>query len=81
MTAATPFTEMAALIAHNDESRFAGAVVVVPPGGGDPISFMLTDPSPDLIQFWATVKARVEVRATEALQAMTDQARGYGGFR
>ena len=34
MTAAEPFTEMAALIAHNDESRFAGAVVVVPPGGG-----------------------------------------------
>jgi hypothetical protein len=81
MTAAEPFTEMAALIAHNDATRFAGAIVVVPPGDGEPISFMLTDPKPDLVQFWATVKARVEVRSTEALLAATDQARGQGGWR
>lgn len=66
---ADQFEEMARLIRHNGPERFAGAIVVVPPGDGEPISFMLADPKPDLVQFWATVKARVEIKAAEALQA------------
>ena len=70
---AAPFSEMAARIAKIDPGEFAGAVVVVPPGGGDPIAFLTTDPKPDLMQFWSTVKARVEVRATEMIQQAAAQ--------
>ncbi len=81
MTAATPFTEMAALIAHNDESRFAGAVVVVPPGGGKPMYYMGAEPDADPVRFWADLETRCKGRATEEIHAATDQARGQGGWR
>ena len=64
------FETMAERIAKIPEHEFAGAVVILPPEG-DPIAFLTTDPKPDMMQFWAAVKARVEIRAAEAIQNAT----------
>jgi hypothetical protein len=77
---AQPFDEMSADIARNDPAKFAGAFVIVPPVG-EPISFLGTDPKPNLMQFWATVKTRVEVCTTEAMQAAANQQDPWGGRR
>jgi hypothetical protein len=74
-----PFIDMAARIAKIASAEFAGAIVVVPPGDGEPIAFLTTDPKPDLMQFWATVKSRVEVRATEAMQQAAAQQDPWRG--
>jgi len=53
------FREMAEKIAHNVDSSFAGAVVIVPPdGGGEPISLLILDSTKDPIQFWSLIEAR-----------------------
>jgi hypothetical protein len=78
---AKPFTEMADRILKIDPAEFAGAIVVVPPGDGEPIAFLTTDPKPDIMQFWATVKSRIEVRGTEAMQAAANQQDPWGGRR
>lgn len=67
-----PFEDMVERIARIDEAEFAGAIVVMPPTG-DPVAFLTTDPAPDLLQFWATVKQRIEIRAAEAIQAASKQ--------
>jgi hypothetical protein len=72
-----PFKDMATRISGIDESEFAGAVVIVPPDG-EPIAFLTTDPKPDLMQFWSAVKARVEIRATEAMQQAAAQSDPWG---
>jgi hypothetical protein len=77
---AKPFTEMADRILKIDPAEFAGAIVVVPPGDGEPIAFLTTDPKPNLMQFWATVKSRVEVSTSEAMAAVTQQD-PWGGRR
>lgn len=59
---------MARRIAATEENEFAGAVVVVPPGGVEPITFLLTDPSPDVAQFWAGLQGRVQSRAQDAIR-------------
>lgn len=66
---AKPFEEMVADIIRVDPEKFAGAVVVVPPGDGEPIAFLTTDPKPNIVQFWSTVKNRIDVAANEAIQA------------
>jgi hypothetical protein len=71
---------MSARIAKINPDEFAGAIVVVPPGDGEPIAFLTTDPKPNLMQFWATVKTRVEV-ATEAMQSAASQKDPWGGRR
>jgi hypothetical protein len=82
VSTAHPFDEMSARIAKINPDEFAGAIVVVPPGDGEPIAFLTTDPKPDLMQFWATVKSRIEVRATEAMQAeAANQRDPWGGRR
>lgn len=68
MILSEPFEEMAARIAKIDPAEFAGAIVVLPPGGEDPIAFLTTDPRPDVVQFWASAQSRITVKATEAMQ-------------
>lgn len=75
-----PFEEMAARIAKITYGEFAGAVVIIPPDG-EPIAFLTTDPKPDLMQFWSAVKARVEIRAAEAVQSAAAAADPWGGRR
>ena len=54
------FRAMADRVDHN-RGIFGGAVVIVPPAGaGDPIEFILLDVSADAVQFWATIKGRID---------------------
>ncbi len=73
---ALPFAQMAARIERIDEKEFAGAVVVVPPTG-EPIAFLVSDPDPNLAQFWSSVASRVEVAAAEARENEVRQAQGF----
>jgi hypothetical protein len=66
-----PFHDMAARIEKIEPAEFAGAVVIMPPGGGEPIVFLTTDPMPVQPQFWSSVQARVELAAAKAQQAET----------
>lgn len=81
MTLSQPFEDMAARIAKIDAKEFAGAIVVVPPGGGEAIAFMTTDPTPDIVQFWAAAEARIKVKSMEAMQeeeARRNNSRMFG---
>lgn len=66
---AQPFTDMASRIERLADGEFAGAVVIVPPGGGDAIEYQFAGPRPDLVLFWSSVKSLVEVKTTEAMIA------------
>jgi hypothetical protein len=70
--------DMADRIEKTNEAEFAGAAVVVPPGGGEPIALLLVDPKQDLVQFWATVKSRVEIVTTEVAEAARSRQQGWG---
>ena len=70
-----PFREMAGRIAKIDPQEFAGAAVIQPPDGGEPIAFLIAEAKPDLLQFWAAVKARVEI----AYAALVDEASAQPG--
>jgi len=63
---ADPFLAMAKRIGAIEQDEFAGAVVIVPPGG-DPIEFMLSDVAPNAAAFWAIAKSRVDVRTQEII--------------
>jgi hypothetical protein len=82
-TPATKFREMADRIDHNVDSRFAGAVVIIPPTaeqggyGGDPIEILMLDPSGNPAQFWSTLKTRVEITLAE-LQERERAQTGFG---
>lgn len=78
---AQPFVEMAARIERMGAEEFAGAVVIVPPGDGEPIAFLLTDPTPNIIQFWTGLQGRVEVSALKAQQDDSGAGAMYGGTR
>lgn len=58
------FRSMAERIDRNP-SEFGGACVIVPPGGGDPIEFLLVDPKSDISQFFGTLKSKIEVMLEE----------------
>lgn len=68
------FADMASRIERVEAGEFAGAVVVVPPGDGQPISFMLTDPSPNVAQFWSSVLSRVQIAGAEAQDDDTNRS-------
>ena len=70
------FVDMADRINRTPEGEFAGAAVIVPPGGGDPITLLLVDPKQDIVQFFATVKSRVEIVTGAVMEAARDQAQG-----
>ncbi len=71
------FEAMAARIERIPEGEFAGAAVIVPPaGGGDPICLLLVDPKQDPIQFFATVKSRVEIVTGAVMEAARDSQQG-----
>jgi hypothetical protein len=56
---------MAARIERNEASEFAGALLVVPPEGGEMIAILLVDPQRDMAHFWSTVAAKVTIAARE----------------
>jgi len=69
------FTSMAERIARNPQ-EFGGACVIVPPGGGDPIEFMLIDTKGDVAQFYATVMTKVQV----VLEGLKERQRAQPGM-
>jgi hypothetical protein len=73
MNEEAPFQAMAERIRKIADDEFAGAVVIQPPGGAEPIAFLITDPAPDLLQFFASVKARVEIAYSQASEQVADQ--------
>ncbi len=74
---ASAFTAMAARLARIDSAEFAGAAVIVP-REGEPIVFLLADPTPKPAQFWSGVSSRVEIAAAEARQLEEAAQSPYG---
>ncbi len=64
---------MADRIDHNADAAFGGSCVIIPPpGGGDPIEFILLDLKSDPAQFWATISTKITI-ALEGLKAQQGQ--------
>jgi hypothetical protein len=59
------FRDMAARIERNEVSEFAGALLLVPPDGGDPLEILLVKQTHDLALFWSTITAAVTIAARE----------------
>jgi hypothetical protein len=81
--AAERLVAMAERIRHNAEEEFAGCLVVLPPEGvngqgGEAIELLLIDPKRDAVNFWSTVRAKVEI-GERTFQAQIEQ--GHLGFR
>ena len=71
-----PFTRMADRITHNPDATFGGAVVIIPPGAGDPIELLMLDAQGDEAQFWSTILSRIQV----TIQKISDRERIAQGF-
>jgi hypothetical protein len=78
--AADRFAAMALRIAHNAKETFGGAVVIVPPGGGDPIEILMLDPHADLGMFWGTIRTKIDL-ALGAAEAEKRRQSGFGQGR
>jgi hypothetical protein len=75
-TQAERFRVMAARIDRNP-AEFGGACVIVPPGGGDPIEFLVVDPKGDLAHFYSSIQTKIQV----ALEELKDKSRQLQGWR
>jgi len=71
---------MAEKIKLNKESGFGGAVVIVPPGEGETISFLLLDEKQNAAMFWSMVKTKAEIALSEIEQAERQQG-AFGARR
>jgi hypothetical protein len=59
---AEKFREMAARIDKNAGEPFAGAALIIPPEGGDPIEILILDPTSGVAaQFWGFLKQRIDI--------------------
>lgn len=75
---AAPFTEMAAKIARNPASDFAGAFVIVAPDGS--VASLLTlDPAASPVIMWANIQTKAELMLNEAKAA--EDAEKNTGFQ
>lgn len=70
------FRTMAERIDRNP-SEFGGACVIVPPGGGDPIEFLVVDPKGDLAQFFSTIQTKLAMQ----LEGLKDKQRSLQQWR
>lgn len=62
------FDEMAKRVRAAPEGEFAGAVLIVPPGDGEPMEFMSVEPRPNPAHFWNGAKARLDIAHAEVLE-------------
>ena len=69
------FRVMADRIERNP-SEFGGAVVIVPPGGGEPIEFLLIDAKGDAGQFYGAVTTKIQV----VLEELKAHQQGQGAY-
>ena len=72
-----PFTKMAERIQHNEDAKFGGACVLVPPGGGKALELLMLDAAEDEGQFWATILTRIQTAIHDADQKKV-QNRTFG---
>ena len=72
MKQSEPFTAMAEKIERNPE--FGGAVVIVPPGNEEPVTWLIVDDKSDILRFW--VKLKTDIDAT--IQRLDERARMQG---
>lgn len=72
-----PFKAMADQIDHNADGGFAGAFVIVEPGG-EVKQMLLLNPSADPAIFWGAVKTIVDMALADLAQAQQGQ---YGNRR
>lgn len=70
-----PFSKMAERVKHNVDSKFGGAVVIIPPSG-DPIELLMLDAAGDQAQFWSTILTRIQV----VMQNLQEKERVAGVF-
>ena len=70
------FRAMADRIERNP-FEFGGACVVIPPGGGEGIEFLLIDAKGDTAQFYSAIQTKIQI----ALKEMEDQQRRLQGYR
>ena len=78
------FSNMADRIEHMTSSPatagFGGAVVIVPPGGADPIEILMLDPHADLAMFWTTISTKISIQLANTEAEKRRQA-GFGQGR
>ena len=55
-----PFTKMAERIKHNADTKFGGAVCIIPPLGGEHISYVIIDESEDQAAFWSSIMGKIQ---------------------
>jgi hypothetical protein len=80
---AAPFLEMAAKITTNRDNGFAGAFVIVGPGGEIEETLIL-DGKPNVSAFWSLIATKSQIAIAEAeanQQAAQGGGFGYGGGR
>jgi hypothetical protein len=70
-----PFKRMTKRI-EDDPSNFGGACVIVPPGGHDPIEFLMIDPKGDVAVFLGTIKTKLEMMLAD----LHEKQRGLQGW-
>mgnify|MGYP001576056754 CR=1 FL=1 len=70
------FRAMADRIERNP-SEFGGACVIIPPGGGEGVEFLLIDVKGDTAQFYSAIQTKIQI----ALKEMEDQQRRLQGYR
>ncbi len=71
------FRRMADRIDHNVDSRFAGAAVIIIPGGQfEPIEILMLDTAQDPAQFIGTISTKFKMMLT----TMDDRQRALQGF-
>ena len=78
MSNADPFTTMAIRITHNEDAKFGGACVIVPPGDGKPVELlMFAEGTGTEAQFWTTIISLAQTAISEIDQKKL-AARGFG---
>lgn len=62
------FDDMAERIRAQREGEFAGAVLIVPPGDGEPMEFLSIERNPNAGHFWNAAKARMDIAHAELME-------------
>ena len=71
------FFQMRERIAHNAGSKFGGAVCIVPPKGGEVISYVILDESEDEAAFWSSIMGKIQ----RVINKLDEKERIAGAFR
>ena len=74
MRQSEPFTAMAEKIDRNPE--FGGAVVIVPPGLEEAMTWLIVDDKSDVLRFWVKLKTDIDA----IIQRLDERARQQTAF-